>query len=298
MRSVMLDPDALIAAIDGPRISIPVATIDALGLQAAAFLSQAAYLSSCSRDTGGWFDLPAEGPRDPDAKNLFRRLGSWRACLGIPRDAQRQVRRQLLDMGLLEEQRRGVPARMYYRVPSEAYLAYLSGLPTQTAGSRNLEREIPQASGRAGADQSAKSRRLVAAASRTIPEIDPDISDIGERPSPASEPDAQEHTFAEFLARCQERGEQPIPADHPAFDFSAQAGIPVEWLEVAWAEFCRRYRDNPKVHRDWRDLFFRTVRENWLRIWYVDRATGEVRLTSEGLLLQRAMDAEREEGAA
>src|SRR5690606_21928691 len=40
-----------------------------------------------------------------------------------------------------------------------------------------------------------------------------------ERCAPTSEPDAQEHTFAEFLARCQERGEQPIPADHPVFDF-------------------------------------------------------------------------------
>uniref|UniRef100_UPI003F587CF7 hypothetical protein n=1 Tax=Vibrio cholerae TaxID=666 RepID=UPI003F587CF7 len=54
----------LTRAIDGPRIAIPRASIQALGLEAAAFLQQASFLSSLKAEAGGWFDLPAEGEPD------------------------------------------------------------------------------------------------------------------------------------------------------------------------------------------------------------------------------------------
>lgn len=116
----------LTRAIDGPRIAIPRASIQALGLEAAAFLQQASFLSSLKAEAGGWFDLPAEGEPDPEPKNIFSELGSWQACLGIQRDALRKIRRKLCDMCLLEEKRSGVPARLHYRVNHNAYLLFLA----------------------------------------------------------------------------------------------------------------------------------------------------------------------------
>ncbi|MFS6536922.1 hypothetical protein V6D52_06395 [Idiomarina loihiensis] len=134
--------------IDGPRIAIPRASISVLGLEAAAFLQQASFLSSLKSSTGGWFDLPAEGDPADEPTNIFAELGSWQACLGIQRDALRKIRRKLCDMYLLEEKRSGVPARLHYRVNHDAYLQFLAncGQKIQTAKSRNLERDLPQAS--------------------------------------------------------------------------------------------------------------------------------------------------------
>lgn len=138
----------LTRAIDGPRIAIPRASIRELGLETAAFLQQASFLSSLKSNSGGWFDLPAEGEPDPEPTNIFAELGSWQACLGIQRDALRKIRRKLCDMGLLEEKRTGVPARLHYRVNHDAYLRFLAdcGQKIQTARNRNLESDVPQAS--------------------------------------------------------------------------------------------------------------------------------------------------------
>ncbi|MBO2559367.1 hypothetical protein I6M33_01875 [Shewanella algae] len=138
----------LARAIDGPRIAIPRASIQALGLEAAAFLQQASFLSSLKAEAGGWFDLPAEGEPDPEATNIFAELGSWQACLGIQRDALRKIRRKLCEMSLLEEKRAGVPARLHYRVNHDAYLRFLAdcGQKIQNAENRKLDAEYPQTS--------------------------------------------------------------------------------------------------------------------------------------------------------
>ncbi|WP_039036074.1 hypothetical protein [Shewanella sp. ECSMB14102] len=138
----------LARAIDGPRIAIPRASIQALGLEAAAFLQQASFLSSLKAEAGGWFDLPAEGEPDPEATNIFSELGSWQACLGIQRDALRKIRRKLCEMSLLEEKRAGVPARLHYRVNHDAYLRFLAdcGQKIQNAENRKLDGEYPQTS--------------------------------------------------------------------------------------------------------------------------------------------------------
>lgn len=136
----------LTRAIDGPRIAIPRASIQELGLEAAAFLQQASFLSSLKSNSGGWFDLPAEGEPDPEPTNIFAELGSWQACLGIQRDALRKIRRKLCEMSLLEEKRAGVPARLHYRVNHDAYLRFLAdcGQKIQNAENRKLDGENPQ----------------------------------------------------------------------------------------------------------------------------------------------------------
>lgn len=129
--------NALVEAIEGPRLSIPLAAIRRLDgdLAASAFLCQAAYLSSLSRDTEGWFDLRQVGDPDPSARGLFGQMGSWQALLGLAADAQGAVRKKLRDRGLLEEERRGIPARLHYRVQAKVYLAFLAGRLVKTPDS-------------------------------------------------------------------------------------------------------------------------------------------------------------------
>ena len=130
---------SLVKAIDGPRLSIPVALVRGLGgdLGAAAFLAQAAFLTALvienSPDKEGWFDLLQEGEpvfRRADGSerfDLFGFLGSWEAALGLGVESQLAIRRRLRGLGLLEESRRDIPARLHYRVRLGAYLKFLGG---------------------------------------------------------------------------------------------------------------------------------------------------------------------------
>lgn len=133
----------LILAQDGDVVVIPLPLARAIGLPAAAFLRQAAYLSAVVQKKDGWFFLEQEGPGDPNGEKIFQRLGSWQHALGIGPRAQATIRQQLMSLGLLEETRRGtVHGKLHYRVDPAKYLNFLAecGRATdcingQTAGS-------------------------------------------------------------------------------------------------------------------------------------------------------------------
>ncbi|HFG2079680.1 TPA: hypothetical protein ACGF4M_002142 [Vibrio cholerae] len=189
----------LARAIDGPRIAIPRASIQALGLEAAAFLQQASFLSSLKAQAGGWFDLPAEGEPDPEPTNIFAELGSWQACLGIQRDALRKIRRKLCEMSLLEEKRAGVPARLHYRVNHDAYLRFLAdcGQKIQTARNRNLDSGCSQTSLRGCRTQECE---VSANYSKEIPESTKYINNT------------RAQTLFDFVEALVSRGVDPIHA--------------------------------------------------------------------------------------
>lgn len=90
-----------------------------------------------------------------------------------------------------------------------------------------------------------------------------------------------------FLANCKERGEKAIPEDDPVFDFADKAGIPDEWLRIAWKEFVARYSDGQKRYRDWRKAFRNAVRGNWFKVWYCG-GDGNLCLSSQGRVLDLA----------
>jgi hypothetical protein len=143
-----LQAAGLIEGLEGIRLSIPLRLIRLLGcdLAAAAFLRQAAFLSSLSlkSDRDGWFDLPQAGEPKATLENerapIFERLGSWESTLGIGPDAQLAVRKKLMRMGLLEEKRKGIPARTHYRVLPSAFLAFMTSGPSfGNSGNKSLE---------------------------------------------------------------------------------------------------------------------------------------------------------------
>lgn len=98
-------------------------------------------------------------------------------------------------------------------------------------------------------------------------------------------------TFSQWSESCQQDETKLVPGTDPVFAFAEQAGIPEDYLYLAWRWFCHRYRDDSKRYRDWRAVFRRCVREDWHRCWRRDHAGNRV-LTEVGLQLQRELDAE------
>lgn len=99
-------------------------------------------------------------------------------------------------------------------------------------------------------------------------------------------------TFAAFLDLCQEAGESAIPKTDPIFAFARDAGIPKDFLHLAWREFAGRHRDSGRLQKDWRAHFRDAVRRNWFKLWWLPPAGG-CELTTAGVQLARERDAER-----
>lgn len=96
-----------------------------------------------------------------------------------------------------------------------------------------------------------------------------------------------------WLATMKSIGEQPIPETDPVFDYAEQAGIPMDMLRLCWVEFRGRYSEpNAKRYKDWRSVYRKAVRGNWLRLWRTTPEGGYV-LTTEGQQAQRVLDAKQ-----
>lgn len=103
-------------------------------------------------------------------------------------------------------------------------------------------------------------------------------------------------TFAAFVQACRESGEKPLPADHSVFDFAADTGIPRDYLQLAWREFVRQYRDTRKTQagvKGWRQKFENCVRRNWYKLWWFP-SEGACDLTTAGVQLQRELESEHQ----
>ena len=113
------------------------------------------------------------------------------------------------------------------------------------------------------------------------------IPDSKNTPSTAKAADSPAVQLKTFLARCKTESVKPIPEDDLVFVWAEDAGVPMDFLWLAWKEFVARYLEDTKKYKDWRRVFRRAVRENWLRLWFVDSATGEYRLNTTGMQAER-----------
>jgi hypothetical protein len=103
-------------------------------------------------------------------------------------------------------------------------------------------------------------------------------------------------TFDAFVEACHEAGEKVIPADDPIFRFAADAGIPKEFLHLAWREFAGKHRGTHRLQKDWRAHFRDAVRRNWFKLWWMP-SEGACELTTAGVQLKRELEAERQRQA-
>jgi uncharacterized protein YdaU (DUF1376 family) len=106
-----------------------------------------------------------------------------------------------------------------------------------------------------------------------------------EEKKPRTKGKASEVTLTEWIDGLD--GADAIPADDPLFAWAKTTGIPRDWIALAWWGFEARYADNAKTYADWRQVFRRAVREDWLKLWRNGRDGWE--LTTAGVALQREM---------
>lgn len=96
-------------------------------------------------------------------------------------------------------------------------------------------------------------------------------------------------TFGEWFAAIPD-GEDVIRDDDPICDDFDALNIPLDWRGLAWAAFAQKYRDQPKRYADWRAVYRRAVREDWLKVWRA-LPDGALVLTTVGEQLRRKLAA-------
>lgn len=95
-----------------------------IGITGALMLSQCVYWAKRTSNTEGWF---------------YKSQAEWERETGMTRREQETARKRLVKAGFLEECRKGVPARLFYRIDTGALEAALEELSTRMAESANQE---------------------------------------------------------------------------------------------------------------------------------------------------------------
>lgn len=72
-----------------------------VGITGALMLSQAVYWSNRTKDPDGWF---------------YKDQAEWEEETGLTRREQETARKKLVDLGVLQERKKGIPCRLFYRV--------------------------------------------------------------------------------------------------------------------------------------------------------------------------------------
>lgn len=106
-------------------------------------------------------------------------------------------------------------------------------------------------------------------------------------------------TFAQWLVAIREAGERPLSDYEALRRYMATVGLSEDFVGLAWVKFKERYGHDEKGRRkryaDWRAVFLRAVKENWFKLWFIDRDNG-IQLTTIGK--QADIEAAAEEGTA
>ena len=96
-------------------------------------------------------------------------------------------------------------------------------------------------------------------------------------------------SLTDWLAQVAAAGEKAIPDDDAVRSYAAQAGIPDDFLLLAWVEFKARYSEpDAKTYTDWRQVFRNAVRGNWLKLWFVNQ--DGYQLTTAGRQAQQLLE--------
>lgn len=116
---------------------------------------------------------------------------------------------------------------------------------------------------------------------RQIPPIPPGGVSAGKRAK------ASAVSLPTWLEQCKAAGEKPIPEDDPIFAYAEQIDLPSEFLRLCWRAFRDHYgQPDAKRYKDWRSVFRKAVRGNWLKLWWA--SDSGYALTTQGQQAKRA----------
>jgi len=192
------------------------------GITGALFLSQCVYWANRTKDKDGWF---------------YKTQEEWQDETGLSRYEQEGARKKLRDIGLIEEMKSGVPAKLYYRVDEQRICDFIN--------LASLDGEIPHTGMR-------KTSNLVSGKPANIHTQNTTETTYktysSENPSDSHDkPVNKKSSFTDEDMRC---------AEYIAQKVDALAGSPGKHPMDSWANTIRlmRERDN-RNHREICDLF-------------------------------------------
>lgn len=99
-------------------------------------------------------------------------------------------------------------------------------------------------------------------------------------------------TLATYLADCESQGAEAIPETDAVWTSAEAAGLPREFIPLAWWAFQGRYlggKTRQASGAGWVQKFRNAVRENWFKLWWINGDAYQ--LTTTGMQVKREMEA-------
>lgn len=182
------------------------------GITGAVMLSQAVYWSRRTSDADGWF---------------YKSQIEWEEETGLTRYEQEGARKALGRIGVLEEQRAGVPARLYYRVNAKALRAILIGEIPQTGVLVDPKPDWGNSPNKKGENPQSLTETTTETTTEITSETLPAASGEARQPAPASDgpkdPNAQTYALWQaYSAAYRERYGVPPTWNRPVAGMAAQ----------------------------------------------------------------------------
>ena len=120
--------------------------------------------------------------------------------------------------------------------------------------------------------------------------VTPKPPDGGLTLAPQAKEPKRGHALKTFLADCKAKAERPIRDYEPLWVYTRTAGLPDDFVALAWVEFCRRFGTGgvkeASTQKNWRQTFRNYVERNYLKLWAIDRE-GQYFLTVDGKQAQK-----------
>jgi hypothetical protein len=117
---------------------------------------------------------------------------------------------------------------------------------------------------------------------------------VGTLAEQKSQVKAERMTLRTFLDRCNTAGERAISGYAPLERYIEESGLPVDFVNLCWAEFKRDFlpggKNEKKQQARWRQHFQNFVERNFYRLWYAKQHGDSLvyELTTVGLQAQLA----------
>lgn len=124
----------------------------------------------------------------------------------------------------------------------------------------------------------------------------PSAADVPAKPKRAARAKSAKVTFAQWRDAVKASGEKLIPENDPVFEYATDAGIKIEFLQLAWVEFREAHKNRTKKYADWRAAFRNSVRGNWYKLWWL-KPDGTCELTTAGVQARNAAEARKNQEA-
>ena len=230
--------------------------------------------------------------RTTNELGVYKTAEEWTEETGLSYREQATARAYLVKQGFLIETHKRIEHRIYYKLNRDA-ICHAFDLWRQGQKTTSDESAIPERRKRNSGTTIPQPVYKTETTAQTTQSNTP--KPPAQQAPGASGSKAAAISLAAWLNHCKASGELPIPEDDPVFEYAEQAGIPLDMLRLCWIEFRSRYNEpGAKRYKDWRSVYRKAVRGNWLKLWFCN-ADGYT-LTTAGLQAQRALQAK--EGAA